>query len=562
MTQRAAGPIPNTHRHAVGQPALTWVLLACILAISGAAIATAMRSTSTTFDEIVFMAAGARGFATGDFDLAPDHPPLMQYIYGLPLALSGAALPSETGIARDVIASPGYRYHYSARFFAEDINDPERAAFLGRMPAVVMALGLILVTFLFTRRHWGDPAALLAAGLVAFLPDVLGHGGVAYSDLPVTLALFGAAWAIDETVRSPSLRRGSLAGALTGLALGVKISAAALAPLAVALIIAELIARRQAQRPDTGSWGRRVALAATVAVAAAFVTLILVYRGDLLLEQFRFGLSYRFMHMTGGHVANAFLLGNTSSTGWWYFFPVAFLFKTPAGLHLLLVLSIGCLAVRLRSAASRIPASGLRLVVLGVLIFGSVLLTSSLNIGFRYAMPLLPWLCVLAAVGASMLWRTGHPYFRIIIAGAVAAAIAFPLSYYPHFLAFISEYGPERDRNHTVLVDSSLDWGQGLIELRDFMRDHDIPSVYLSYFGSARPEGYGIEYVPLASFFPLPLRTPPAVPPEWAVISATNLQGVYLPSDPFAQFRSAEPAAVLGHTLLVYHLPSLERDAR
>ena len=54
--------------------------------------------------------------------------------------------------------------------------------------AVIMALGLILVTFLFTRRHWGDPAALLAAALVAFLPDVLGHGGVAYSDLPVTLA--------------------------------------------------------------------------------------------------------------------------------------------------------------------------------------------------------------------------------------------------------------------------------------------------------------------------------------------------------------------------------------
>src|SRR5690606_4110170 len=101
---------------------------------------------------------------------------------------------------------------YARRFFASSGNDAEKLAFAARLPAVLFALGLTLATFSFARRHWGDAAALLAAALVAFMPDVLAHGGVAYSDLPVTLAVFGAAWMIDETVRAPSWKRGAVVG--------------------------------------------------------------------------------------------------------------------------------------------------------------------------------------------------------------------------------------------------------------------------------------------------------------------------------------------------------------
>ncbi len=30
------------------------------------------------------------------------------------------------------------------------------------------------------------------------------------------------------------------------------------------------------------------------------------------------------------------------------------------------------------------------------------------------------------------------------------------------------------------MVDSNLDWGQGLLELRDWMEEHDVERVYLS----------------------------------------------------------------------------------
>jgi hypothetical protein len=140
---------------------------------------------------------------------------------------------------------------------------------------------------------------------------------------------------------------------------------------------------------------------------------------------------------------------------------------------------------------------------------------------------------------------------------AVALVVLFgasSLSYYPFFLSYVSEYGPGRDRGDLVLLDSSLDWGQGLLALRDFMQQESIESVYLSYFGSADPAGYGIDYVPLASFFPLDARPAPPSTPQWAAISATNLHGIYLGGDVFADLLARTPERVLANTIFLYRL--------
>jgi hypothetical protein len=71
---------PSERARTAGLRIPPWLVLVAIIAVSGTAIVAAMRSNSTTFDEIVFIAAGARGYDTGRFDLAPDHPPLMQYV--------------------------------------------------------------------------------------------------------------------------------------------------------------------------------------------------------------------------------------------------------------------------------------------------------------------------------------------------------------------------------------------------------------------------------------------------------------------------------------------------
>ncbi|MGQ0815125.1 MAG: glycosyltransferase family 39 protein [Gemmatimonadota bacterium] len=524
-----------------------WIL-AAIAIVSTSATILAMRRTSTTFDEIVLISAGARGISTGKFELAPDHPPAMQYLYGLPVFLSQPNYPSEAGYDTRAI---GYRYRYARQFFWDSGNDPERVALLGRLPAALCALLLVLVVFAFTRRAVGTGAALLAATLVAFLPDVLAHGGVSYNDVPLALTYFLAVWAIDRAVRAPGWRTALVAGGAIGLALGIKISAIALGPVACVLLALEAISRGRDVR-----WIVRVVPAAVVTVAAAYFTLVLIYRGDFALDQFRYALDKTFRHVSGGHGAAGFLLGKSSPEGFWYFFPLAFLYKTSAALHALALLALVALLKVDYPNFRELMAHRLRLPVVAAAVFLAALLTSNLNIGFRYALPVLPHICVLTAAGVAYMWNTSQVRLRALVAVLVAWVIIAPLSYYPNFITYISEYRGQRDQSE-VLVDSSVDWGQGLLQLRDYMREHNIDRVYLSYFGSGRPDGYGIDYVPLQSFFPLgasKLSRPNAPEPKYIVISATNLRGAYFRHDPFARFRQIEPEAVVANSMYVYRI--------
>jgi 4-amino-4-deoxy-L-arabinose transferase-like glycosyltransferase len=534
----------------------TVVVLRRLLLIAvavGAMVVTvaAMRYNSTTFDEITFIAGGARGFHMGDFAMMPEHPPLMQYMYGLPVYLSGPAYPVEH-IPKGAKLGFAYRYLYAQAFFAMPGNSAERLAFLGRLPAALMVLLLVLATYGFARHRIGPWPALAAATLVALLPDVLAHGGVAYNDLPLALAYLLAVWALDAAVRAPGLRTGAAAGLAAALAIAVKFSGGAAVVVGLALLGAEATSRWRDRR-----WWRQIALAAGAASIAGYLGLVLVYRGDFRLTELWYGLHFTFLHVSEGHGAPAFLLGRVSPNGWWYFFPVAFLFKTPVALHALALLALlGTFGGR-KLRELRPLAGQLRAPLLGLVVFTAFLLVSHLDIGFRYALPVLPLLCILVAAGVARLWAGSGRAVRVGIAGLLLWNAVAVLSFYPYFLTFTSAYGPGRDRGDEVLLDSSLDWGQGLLALKDFMRQEKIGRVYLAYFGSALPSAYGIDYAPLPSYFPLPpapRRGREEPTPGFAVISATLLYPLYMSGDPYARFRRIRPYRILAHDLFVFRV--------
>ncbi len=525
--------------------------LGAILFVNAALTIGAMRRTSTTFDEIVMMAGGVRGYHTGQWDIAPEHPPFVQYMYGLPVALARPAYyPDETGIAPEAKLRMGYRYRYSQEFFFRDGVPTERLVFLGRLPAVLTALALVAMAFFFARRAAGDRAAVLAALLVAFLPDLLAHGGIAYNDVPVTAAVFLAVWLIDRALRDTRWQTSIAAGLAIGLALGIKNSAVALGPIALLLLAVETL--RSWREP---AWRRRILPAALCTAAGAYIALVLVYRGDVSLAEYRYSLSFAFGHVTEAARAPSYLLGERSLDGWWYYFPLAFFYKTSVGLHVLMAIALAWFVTAARRMPRAILSSQLRAPLAACIVFGGLLLTSKLNIGFRYALPVLPFIMTLTAVGVARMWETANRRVRGGILAACAWLVLQVASYYPHFIAYTSEYGPGRDLNYEVFADSSLDWGQGLIELRDFMQEHNIPSVWLSYFGSASPRAYGIAYKPLGSFYELePPSNRNAPDPEWVAISATNLTGTYFNGDPYKRFRDSRPDFVIGHNMYLYHL--------
>ena len=82
-----------------------------------------------------------------------------------------------------------------------------------------------------------------------------------------------------------------------------------------------------------------------------------------------------------------YLFGQTSETGWWYYFPVALLVKTPLPLLILLV------AALIRTAIKRTWRTDLIFLLPSLLLFISLLFSTN-NLGYRYLLPIVPLLIV------------------------------------------------------------------------------------------------------------------------------------------------------------------------
>jgi hypothetical protein len=132
---------------------------------------------------------------------------------------------------------------------------------------------------------------------------------------------------------------------------------------------------------------------------------------------------------------------------------------------------------------------------------------------------------------------------------------------FPRYLTFFNEIAGGPDNGYKILVDSNLDWGQELIGLREYMTQENIPSVKLSYHGTADPMAYGVVYEPLPSY-PYNQWTSDTVPdillnPPRGVyaISVNNLQGLRFKNhDLYATFRERKPDAIVGHSIFIYRI--------
>jgi hypothetical protein len=147
----------------------------------------------------------------------------------------------------------------------------------------------------------------------------------------------------------------------------------------------------------------------------------------------------------------------------------------------------------------------------------------------------------------------------VLVCLLVLATALSSLRTSPYPLSYFNELAGGPENGIRYLSDSNLDWGQGLRGLKAYLERHDLSWIYLSYFGNAPPEYYGIRYQPLplararssARYDALP----PGLPREVLAISVTNLQGVYSP-DPerYSWLLKRTPAARIAYSIFVYDL--------
>jgi hypothetical protein len=122
---------------------------------------------------------------------------------------------------------------------------------------------------------------------------------------------------------------------------------------------------------------------------------------------------------------------------------------------------------------------------------------------------------------------------RVVVAASLLLSVVEAIWFWPNYLAYFNwlDGGPRHAYRH--LVDSSLDWSQNLKDVKAWLDMHPADSdprrLYVSFYGSAPPEYYGIRATTLPCW---PIRWRPHVPDPLTggtyIISATMLQGVML----------------------------------
>jgi len=310
---------------------------------------------SQVWDEGFELGSGYAYLKTGRLRFNLEQPPMAKVLAALPLLYLNPRLPVEdpSWINKQDIEF-GFAFMFHNRVPTDSMLIAARCSII----LLTAALGLLMAAW--TSRRFGNGPALLALALLAFDPNILAHGHYATTDLGATFFIFAACIAWDAFLGSRRKLHLVLAGILLGFAIGTKFSALMLLP-----VFAILYAIRWWQQRERFSF---LHLAGSLSAAAVigYLAIVAVYLpearffvpswavkkpaapletvvnctntiGDLLCRtgrvaslqanSFYRGLSNFAQHNAGGHLS--YLLGQFSQNGWWYYFPVVFLVKTP-----------------------------------------------------------------------------------------------------------------------------------------------------------------------------------------------------------------------------------------
>lgn len=581
---------------------------------------TAVKTKSSTFDEPIHSIGGFTHLHYGDFRNNYEDPPLWQYWAALPTGKDALhvnfGLPSWTGMNA---SNDAQQWIFAiSTLYRTPGNDGE--AFIqemrGQMVWIGVALGAVICWWSW--RLGGTLAAIAATAFFAFDPNFIAHSPLVKNDVAMSLVMFVfavAMWKLGQKITPLRVLALSL---VIGFGLTVKFSAGLLVPMAMLLLSIRVFMRDPWPAPGrtlTKVVHKAIAAAVVLVIAgiisigciwsaygfryhaandpgvnintqfiltqAAATDSIKMHPGTppdptelakwqpdvfdrvilssldhhLLPEAWLNGML--FVHARSG-VRSSFLMGHRSDVGFWYYFPMAMLFKTAtATLVAGLLLLIAWIVQKVRTRRSATPLTLVNewtaltlLVPFAVYLFS--VMTSNLNIGLRHVLPLYPFIYVWIGIGAAWALTRFKRMGLVLGFGIAIALVVETCQAWPNYIAFFNAPCGGSRGGFWLLGDSNLDWGQDLPLLAQWQKQHPSRPLYFCYFGMADPEAYGIVYKNLPGGFPF--GPPPAAPQGECIIaiSATALQGVYLGDAMYAQLRNREPMEVLGGTIYLY----------
>jgi hypothetical protein len=423
---------------------------------------------SHTTDEPAHLAAGIEWVMNGTYTYEDQHPPLARVAGALGVYWAGSRWSRDPSMYDEGYHLLGQNGHYN------------RALFFSRLSMLPFFWVGAAAVWFWGKRVGGAGAASFATLLFTTTPPVLAHAGLVTTDMALTAFVIATLVASLYWAEKPEWGRSAGLGILLGLALLSKFSALAFLPAAWLLMYGAHVLRT---RPRVRPAIRTAAGLAPWCAISMTVAALVVWSGyrfaigrvnylNLVLPAPAFfsGIRNVYLHNSVGQLA--YLLGQRSQTGFWYYYPVVLAIKTPLATLMLLALAVWFAISRRVCLQIAMPLA----LIAALLAVG---LFSRINIGVRHLLPIYAALAVCGGAALDHMLFRGRGRHRAWVVGFAAVLLVWQVVtgalVHPDYIAYTNELAgshPER-----ILADSDLDWDQGMRGLGLRLRELNVENL-------------------------------------------------------------------------------------
>ena len=521
-----------------------------IIGISLVSAISSFWNDSLIVDEIPHIGSGYAYVKKLDYRLNPEHPPLAKALAAAPLLFLD--LKQNAFQTKFWLQDINGQWDFGRFLIFQSGNDASLIAKAVKFPMLIFFMIAAWLVYFWTKKLYGNFAALTALTLFAFSPTVLAHSRFVTTDVPALFGVTIATYAFLKFLRSPKNPNFWLAGIIFGIAMLTKFSTFLLVPYFLILaVVYGLIYSNQKiksairhslfaicifaigfvlivwpvyylftfnypperQLADTqfllGSFGNR-----TLAGITEWTADKPVIRA---LGQYMLGLLMVGQRAVGGNTT--YFLGEVSAEGWRYYFPVVYTLKEPLVWWIFTLIAIFSIAIKFSILPT--PPKRLRLrrpgnfqfskvngwlkthfveftMLLWLAIYWTTSIKSNLNIGVRHLLPIYPFAIILVSGQLSKIKNILKNHSKKILLSTYYFLFSFLMAWYvtenlrvwPYYLAYFNQLAGGSSAGYRYVVDSNLDWGQDLKRLSQWVEKNNIEKIHLDYFGWSDPVYY------------------------------------------------------------------------
>ena len=564
-------------------PAILLLAIMFFVALFSSKGAFGIPGDSGTVDEIAHIPSGYSYVKYLDFRLNPEHPPVAKALAGIPLAIQD----NIHGLKDDWSWNGINQWESGWYLLYEAGNDPAIVLFWARLPMMLLMIGLGIFLYKWATELYGKKIGLISLAIFAFYPDIIAHGRLVTTDIAAAFGYLITIYYFDKALKNITFKSVLIAGVVFGVAQSLKFSVFLLFGVLLLMAFIRAYLDMKAKTSTFGESLKKYLLAFIKVSAISLITIWIIYipfvwntpkeiehqliesnltndpktqylRNFLhLLEgnnitralgHYLLGVMLVFARVAGGNATYA--IGHLSDKSIPWYFPLAWMIKTPISVILLLLASLFMVASK-RVKRSLDDIWTLSVILLPIVVYWGFTLKGSLNIGIRHLMPTVPFVILLIGYAIAKIFENkAYKKIQYVVLGLIGLQILSVLSYYPGFIGYFNEFVP-RNQRYKYLIDSSLDWGQDLLRLKEFVDENNIEEIKVDYFGGSVPSYYIPESKEWHSSY--------GPTTGWLAVSATFYQSSKLVGEKEGKWSyhwldEYVPEKQIGGSILVYHI--------